>query len=406
MRAAVFTPYLPYPPDTGGKTRSYHLARALATRLEVDLYTVFYGEGPSPEEVDAVQQFCRRVVLFRLDKRWNTRARLQRALVPLPRSVDYFHTADSLQQARSHLATGGYDLVIADEICMTPYAELAPHLPRLVLRQKVDYLHYEEMARARPWGLEKALDSLEAVKLRRYEQEKMPLFQAFVACTEYDATVIGRDAPNAAPLVIPNGADLSTFVPTGRPKAKDPTLLYVGAMHYYPNADAVSFFFEAMYERIRQAVPDVKVQIVGHAPSPDIQRLAHVSGVEVTGSVTDVRPYYEQATVFIVPLRLGGGTRLKIIEAMAMGLPAVSTTVGAEGLSMHPGEDILIADDPASFAESVLRLLADAELRQRIACSGQRLARNYDWNELCKPYVELAERVIGQGRRDECASPG
>jgi sugar transferase (PEP-CTERM/EpsH1 system associated) len=406
MRAAVFTPYLPYPPDTGGKTRSYHLTRALAARSEVDLYTVFYGEGPSLEQVDAVQQFCHRVVLFRLDKSWRTRDRLQRALVPLPRSVDYFHTADSLQQARSHLATGGYDLVIADEICMTPYAELAPHLPRLVLRQKVDHLHYKDMARARPWGLEKVLDLLEAIRLRRYEQAKMPLYQAFVACTEYDAMVIERDAPSAAALVIPNGADLSTFVPTGRPKAKDPTLLYVGAMHYYPNADAVTFFFEAMYERIRQAVPDVKVQIVGHAPPPDIQRLGRLPGVVVTGSVTDVRPYYEEATVFIVPLRLGGGTRLKIIEAMAMGLPAVSTTVGAEGLAVHPGEDILIADDPASFAESVLRLLADAELRQRITCGGQRLARHYDWDELCKPYVDLAEGAICQGRKDECALPG
>jgi len=150
----------------------------------------------------------------------------------------------------------------------------------------------------------------------------------------------------------------------------------------------------------------VRVQIVGHAPPPDIQRLARFPGVEVTGSVADVRPYYEEATVFIVPLRLGGGTRLKIIEAMAMGLPAVSTTVGAEGLSVQPGEDILIADDPASFIESVLRLLADAELRERIARSGQRLARHYDWNELCKPYIELAERVIWQGRKDECASPG
>jgi glycosyltransferase involved in cell wall biosynthesis len=406
MRAAVFTPYLPYPTDTGGKTRSYYLARALAARLEVDLYTVFYGEGPSPAEVDAVRQLCRQVVLFRLDKLWRTRDRIQRALAPLPRSVDYFHTADSLQQAKRHLATGGYDLVVADEICMTPYAELAPDLPRIALRQKVDYLHYQEMAQARPWGLDKVLDSLEAMKLRRYERAKMPLYQAFVACTDHDAMVIGRDAPNAASLVVPNGADLSSFVPAGRSKAKDPTLLYVGAMHYYPNADAVSFFFEAMYERIRRAVPGVRVQIVGHAPPPEIQRLARFPGVEVTGSVADVRPYYEEATVFIVPLRLGGGTRLKIIEAMAMGLPAVSTTVGAEGLSVQPGTDILIADDPASFIESVLRLLADAELRERIAQSGQRLARHYDWDELCKPYVELAERVIKQGGKDECASPG
>jgi glycosyltransferase involved in cell wall biosynthesis len=406
MRAALFTPYLPYPTNTGGKTRSYFLAQALAVLLEVDLYTVFYGEGPSPAEVDAVRQFCRRVVLFRLDKLWRTRDRIQRALAPLPRSVGYFYTADSLQQTKRHLATGGYDLVVADEICMTPYAELAPDLPRIALRQKVDYLHYREMAQARPWSLDKVLDSLEATKLRRYERAKMPLYQAFVACTDHDARVIAHDAPNAASLVIPNGADLSSFVPAGRPKAQDPTLLYVGAMHYYPNADAVSYFFETMYERIRQAVPGLRVQIVGHAPPPEIQRLARFPGVEVTGSVADVRPYYEEATVFIVPLRLGGGTRLKIIEAMAMGLPAVSTAVGAEGLSVQPGTDILIADDPASFIESVLRLLADAELRERIAQSGQRLALHYDWNELCKPYVELAESIIKQRGKDECASPG
>jgi glycosyltransferase involved in cell wall biosynthesis len=397
MRVAFFTPYLPYPPDTGGKTRSYYLARALATRLEVDLYTVFYGKGPAPAEIEAVGQFCHRVVPLRLNKSWHPIARLQRALAPLPRSVDYFCTVDSLRQAGQDLAAGGYDLVIADEICMTPYAELAPHLPRMVLRQKVDHLHYQEMARARPWSLDKGLDSLEAAKLRRYERAKMPLYQAYV---------IGRYALHATSLVIPNGVDLSTFVPAGRPKAKDSTLLYVGAMHYYPNADAVGFFFEAMYERIRQAVPGVRVQIVGNAPPPDLQRLAHLPGVEVTGGVADVRPYYEEATVFIVPLRLGGGTRLKIVEAMAMGLPVVSTTVGAEGLSVRSGEDILIADDPISFSESVLQLLADAGLRERISKNGQRLARHYNWSELAEPFVDLAEAVVEQRRRGECVSSG
>jgi len=406
MRAAFFTPYLPYPPDTGGKIRSYHLARALATRLEVDLYTVFYGEGPAQAEVVAVQQFCHRVVLLRLNKSWHPLARMRRALLPLPRSVDYFCTVNSLQQASGHLATGGYDLVIADEISMTPYAELAPQLPRIVLRQKVDHIHYQEMARSRPWGLDKALDSLEASKLLRYERAKMPLYQAFVACSDYDAMIIGQDAPNATPIVVPNGTDLSTFVPSGHLKAKHPTLLYVGAMHYYPNADAVRFFFETMYERIRQAVPAVAVQVVGRDPPPDIQELARLPGVEVTGSVADVRPYYEEATVFIVPLRLGGGTRLKIIEAMAMGLPVLSTSVGAEGLSAQPGEDILIADDPLSFGEGVLRLLTDAELRERIAKNGQRLVRHYDWSELAGPFVELAETVIEQWRRRECVSSG
>jgi glycosyltransferase involved in cell wall biosynthesis len=128
--------------------------------------------------------------------------------------------------------------------------------------------------------------------------------------------------------------------------------------------------------------------------------------VDVTGSVTDVRPYYEEATVFVVPLRLGGGTRLKIVEAMAMGLPVLSTSVGAEGLSAQSGEDILIADDPVSFSESVLRLLTDAGLRERIAKNGQRLARHYNWSELAEPFVDLTETVIEQRRGSECVSSG
>jgi len=399
MRIAVFTPYLPYPPDTGGKIRSYYLLRALTERFEVDLYTVYYGKGPSPEQIQALEQHCRRVFLFRLKKPWRTRDRIRRTLVPLPRAVDHFHTSHSLALARQHLRDGEYDLVVADEICMTPYAELVPHLPRLVIRHKVEYVHYKEVALARPLGLEKALDLIEAIKLRRYGRAKMPFYQAYLACSEQDAALISQDAPGIPALVIPNGADLETFVPSGRPKSQIPTLLYVGSMHYYPNIDAMQFFFETMFESVHRAVPNVRVQIVGHAPPPEIRRLANLPGVEVTGTVPDVWPYYDRATVFIVPLRLGGGTRLKIVEAMAMGLPVVSTTVGAEGLDISPGENILIADDAASFVENVLQLLANPDLRARIAEGGQILARRYDWKELTKPYPDLIEELVRQWRR-------
>ncbi|MBM3149065.1 MAG: glycosyltransferase, partial [Chloroflexi bacterium] len=322
-----------------------------------------------------------------------------RTLFPLPRVVDHFHTSHSLEQARQHLCNDGYDVVVADEMCMTPYAELAPDLPRVVSRQKVDHVHYRESATARPWGLEKVLDLVEATKLQRYEQAKMPLYQACLACSEKDAQLIRRDAPEVLMVVIPNGVDLSTFVPSRHLKSRCPTLLYVGAMDYYPNIDAVRFFFRTMYEPLRQAVVNLRVQVVGHTPPPEIRQLAELPGVEVTGSVPDVRPYYEQATVFIVPLRLGGGTRLKIVEAMAMGLPVVSTTIGAEGLDVRPGENILIADDAASFTNSVLRLLRDPDLRDRIAEGGQVLAHRYDWTILTRPYVDLVKDVVKQWKQ-------
>lgn len=397
MRVAFFTPYLPYPPDTGGKTRSYHLLRALAKRAEVDLFTVVHGPEPEASAREALLKLCRKVTVYPLAKSWRTRDRLRRSLAILPRSVDYFHTPDSLAQARQDLSAGSYDVLLADEICMTPYAELLPDRPRVVLRQKVDHQHYREMARSRPWGMDKVLDSLEAAKLRRYERLKMPLYDAFVACTEADAAIVKHDVPKMPYLVVPNGADLRSFAPVA-PWSGEPVLLYVGAMHYYPNIDAVHYFFENMFDRIRESVPNVHVRIVGHSPPPEIRELARESGVEVTGSVVDVRPYYSNATVFIVPLRLGGGTRLKIIEAMAMGLPVVSTSVGAEGLDIHDGQDILLADEPIAFADATVRLLTDAPLRQTLSVSARKTAQQYDWDKLAEPYVQLVLELASRQR--------
>ncbi len=401
MRIALFTPYLPYPPDTGGKIRSYHLLRALTRRFDVDLYTAHYVNAPSQAVVDALQKDCREVVSFHLKKSWRTRDRIRRVLIPLPRPAQHFHTADSLEQAQTYLRARDYDLLVADEMCMTPYVELALELPKITIRHKVDYAHYRQMAQARPWGLEKVLDYIEAIKLRRYSRSKMPTFDAFLACSEEDAALIHCDAPDVPALVIPNGVDLSTFVPSEGGKAEKPTLLYVGSMFYYPNIDAVEFFFESIFDAVKQSVAGVKIQIVGHKPPPAIQQLGERASVEVTGSVPDVRPYYQGADVFVVPLRLGGGTRLKIVEAMAMRIPVVSTTVGAEGLDISPGENILIADDPGAFAKAVVRLLSDSDLYQRIVDGGQVLAQRYDWSELTKPFADLAETVVASHRRGE-----
>ncbi len=393
-KIAVFTPYLPYPPDTGGKIRSYHLLRALTKRFEVDLYTVYYSNPPPQTAVEALQEYCRKVSLFQLKKSWRTRDRIRRVLISLPRAAQHFHTPRSLQKAQKHIRGRGYDLLVADEMCMTPYAELAPELPKIIIRHKVDYAHYKEVARARPWGLEKILDYVEAMKLRRYSEAKMPLYQAFLACSEQDAALIQRDAPNVPALVIPNGVDLRKFVPSDKSNIRDTTLLYVGSMYYYPNIDAVEFFFESIFSKIQQSVSNLNVQIVGHNPPPAIQQLDGRDNVEVTGSVPDVRPYYQEADVFIVPLRLGGGTRLKIVEAMAMQTPVVSTTVGAEGLDISPGKNILIADEPAAFSEAILRLLSDSEFYNRIVEGGQVLAQRYGWSELTEPFADLVETVL------------
>lgn len=396
-RVAIFTPYVPYPPNTGGKIRSYYFIRTIAEAMDVDVYCTSH-ELPAVQYIAEMRRRVRKLQVLSVDKSRRWRDLLRWALASWPRLVDYFQDPRSILEAWLALQTEDYDVLIADELCMTPYAELRPDLPRIVMRQKIDSLHVSEVAAASPWGIKKILLRIEAWKLRRYERQKMRFYHACITCSEADAAFVRRDAPGIHIEVIPNGVDLELFQPSGIPRENPPILLFVGTMYYYPNIDAVRYFFEAIYPVIRQARPDVRVQIVGHRPPPEIQRLADPPFIEVTGSVPDVRPYYERASVFIVPLRLGGGTRLKIVEAMAMGLPVVSTSVGAEGLDVHSGEDIWIADDPRAFAEGVLRLLSDPVLWSRLSAGGRRRACRYDWKALTRPLVDLVEALIREGK--------
>jgi glycosyltransferase involved in cell wall biosynthesis len=165
-------------------------------------------------------------------------------------------------------------------------------------------------------------------------------------------------------------------------------------MDWYPNEDAVAFFADEVLPRIQETVPDVAFSIVGGNPSARVQKLAERERVVVTGRVPEIKPYFAEATVFVVPLRIGSGTRLKILEALAMGKAIVSTTVGAEGLDLRDGEEILIADEPTAFADAVIRLLTDSELRRRVGETGRiRVEQDYDWRSIGKKLYTLYESL-------------
>lgn len=397
MRIAVVTPYLPWPADTGGKLRSYYLIRGLAQGAEVDLYTVCYGEPPA---VDALAAFCRRVEVTQLRPppvRWRQlRALTQR----LPRSVTYFRTQESMAAIRQQVADL-YDFLVADEISMAPYVlDLPGHsaTPKVVMRQKIDYLHYAEVAERRPWNLDKLLDWQEARRLQRFEYATMPRFQGAVVCSQEDATIAAQQGPQLAIDIIVNGADIEYFTPMRHPDP-DPTILLIGTMHYYPNIDAVLHFFATMHPALVAAAPNLKVLIVGHLPPPEIQALGALPGVTVTGSVPDVRPYMARSWLLAVPLRLGGGTRLKIVEAMASGLPVVSTTVGAQGLDATDGEQLLVADTPEQFVQQTLRLLNDAALRDHLATQGNALVQgHYSWQAQGRRFTEFFHKIEAMKR--------
>ncbi|MBI3621542.1 MAG: glycosyltransferase, partial [Nitrospirae bacterium] len=202
---------------------------------------------------------------------------------------------------------------------------------------------------------------------------------------------------------IPTGVDTAYFTPNGSREAPG-RLVFTGSMDWYPNEDAMLYFMGAILPRIRQDVPDVSLTVVGRNPSARLAEAASTIGVQVTGTVDDIRPHVDEAAVYVVPLRVGGGTRLKIFEALAMGKAVVSTTVGAEGLPLIPGEHFLRADDPADFARAVVALLRDPNRRQALGMAGRRLVEErYAWPRVAAEFESRCAEIYrdrGVGTRD------
>jgi len=221
---------------------------------------------------------------------------------------------------------------------------------------------------------------LEFLKFRRLERNLLNLPYEFVVCSEVDHKFF-RESNRV--LVVPNGFEQQSAYPSHCAVAPTPIFLFVGTMCYEPNVDAVRFFANAIFPLIRRHEPNARFLIVGHDPTEAVLALKSIPGITVTGTVPSVEDYLRQATVFVAPVRFGGGTRIKILEAMAYGRAVVSTTVGAEGIEVESGKHLLLADRPADFAASCLLLLNDASLRERIGEEGYSLfKKQYTWSRI------------------------
>jgi glycosyltransferase involved in cell wall biosynthesis len=251
-------------------------------------------------------------------------------------------------------------------------------------------------------------------RMLAFERAALDRFDLILAVSDADRATFERLYPSGGRSyhVVPTGVDTEFFAPrtshVAPPHvARDRHLVFTGSMDWLPNEDGMLYFCREILPRIRQVEPDVTVSIVGRAPTPAVQRLAQERGVEVTGRVEDVRPHIAGGSVYIVPLRIGGGTRLKIFEAMSMAKAVVSTTVGAEGLPVTPGRDIVIADEPARFAQAVVHLLRSERDRRRLeAAARQLVVDRYDWSAVSRELEAALDRArVGAGLQAG-ANPG
>ena len=376
MKILVVYPYIPFPVDRGTYQRTFHLLRALAQDHEVDLLALS-EDGERCEQKPVFAEFCRRVEFVPFAHPQWPRLFPDRLLNPLPTTVRHWQLPHVAEAIHRFAAGQHYDLVHVCDIVMAQYFfNGLNHLPLAVDRSRVDLQFQLAQREAMSSGARQAvLDWENIAKLKRFERRVARRAAVEVVCGPDDETFIRGQISRDVPVqVITNGVDLDYFAPTAslEPRAAEPTVLFCGAMDYTPNVDALRWFFAGMHEGLLHRVPNLRVLIVGKSPVAEVQAYANRSGVTVTGGVPDVRAFYRQAWLQIVPLRIGGGTRLKIPESMAMGTPVVSTTIGAQGLNLRHGHDLLLADTPETFVQETARALSDEPLRKHVEHVGMR----------------------------------
>jgi sugar transferase (PEP-CTERM/EpsH1 system associated) len=395
------------PLDTGGKLRTWHLLRHVAARHEVT-YLGFSGPAQRQEHIDGMRQVASEVhVVARADPpkgslRFYADAALHLA-DPLPYAVGKYRSRAYAERLSAWLRTRSFDLIVSD--FLVPAVNLPRRLPcpSVIFTHNVEAEIWRRHAETKRGRLARFLYEMQHRRMLRFEARTLARFDGVLAVSNADRDTFARLYPGAikAPVhVIPTGVDTEFF----RPIPSSPgsrSLVFTGSMDWLPNEDAMMYFCSEVLPLIRREEPDVTLTIVGRAPSPAVARLAQRPGIVVTGRVDDVRPHMADAAVYIVPLRIGGGTRLKIFEAMSMGKAVVSTTIGAEGLPVTDGAHLRLADDPPAFTDAVVQLLRNVERRRALEAAARALVvERYDWaavaGELERALMRFARAGVAQ----------
>ena len=396
MRILVLDEEFPWPLNTGKRIRSYNLNQRLAARHELhyvafgsensESYRTLHQAGMNPVTVAGgpTQKsgigFYLRLLINMFDRR------------PYIVSSHYSHKYQSCLDGLVEKTRP--DIIICE---WTPYAAYVQNrysCRKIIVAHNIESIIWERYYENESNMLRKWYIGKQYVKVQRFEQEALNWVDGFTAVSSVEVSQLSSQAPSALSEVIDNGVDLNYFIPSNQ-SASGKELVFTGSMDWRPNQDAALYFVEEIYPLLRQRDPEITATFVGRNPPERIERLNEIDGIAITGTVDDVRPYIDRAALYIVPLRIGGGSRLKILEALAMKKAVLSTTVGAEGLDVCHGEDIIIADSAEPFAEKILMLLSDREFAIRLGENGRRLVeKSYGWDSLAEKLDQFLTTVV------------
>lgn len=400
MRILFLSTWFPEPPDNGSKLRGAYLLRALGQVHSVSLLSFAFATA-LPPDLQAVRTWCDSVGVVPVDPfAVNRSGALRTFFSPAPLSARAIPSMRKL--VGQNLGERRYDAVIASTTVTATYALQAPVATAKILEEHNSMTRWmRERYREQARPLDKLRCWASWQKSRRYEARLFGRFDLVTMVSAQDQAACMRDLPGFGGHVevVPNGVDCDHNRP-GIIQSQPDHLVFNGSLTYSANFEAMKWFLADVYPLIKVRQPEVSLIITGSTDGVDLAGLSLDESVCLTGFVGDVRIPVAEATVAIAPIRQGGGTRLKILEAMALGIPVVATTKGAEGLDVVDGEHLLLADTPQAFANAVLGLIADADARSRLAQNARRLVKTrYDWGAIGDRFVRLIEETVEARRR-------
>jgi sugar transferase (PEP-CTERM/EpsH1 system associated) len=389
---------VPYPPNKGEKIRSFHQIQYLSKRHKVHV-ACLADEQDDLRHAKQLESYCASVDVAYRNK---TAARCLAALGLLadkPLSVAFFYSSELRRKIERRLRTEAIDIIVVCSSAMAPYVWHVRDIPKVIDFVDVDSEKWRLYAAYHPvpfsW-----LYQLEAKRLTRYEEVVARTFNCCIFISREEANLFQRRVNDRPIVVVSNGVDLKYFVPN-RDKissADEPSLLFTGVMDYFPNVDAVQFFCREIFPLVREMVPQARFYVVGKSPTRGVRSLGSLPGVIVTGSVPDVRPYLGRARVAVAPFRVARGVQNKVLEAMAMGLPVIGTSIAFQGIQATEGDGIRIANDPESFAKEVCMVLKGDKKLGSLWAGQTRgyVDRHHQWHDMGAKLELLLEEMTEQ----------
>lgn len=385
------------PVDTGGKIRSFNILKKLARNNPVTTLS-YYGGAKDPNYEAALAKELPGACCIHTAAPEGGLAQgfdyVRRLANAAPYAVTKFTNPQVVQTLREWLPADRFDVAVCDFLSASLNFPAQLPLPCVLFQHNVESSLWARMAKTETNPVRKLSYKIEAGKMARYERETLRRFHHIIAVSETDKRQMLAMDSTCSISVVPTGVDTEKYQVFPSASGDPPRIVFTGSMDWEPNIDAMEWFCREIWPTIVRQFPHAQFQIVGRNPHSRVKQLASPT-VEVTGTVPSVADYLRDAAVVIVPLRIGGGTRLKIFEAMAMAKALVSTTIGAEGLDVTSGENCILADNPSSFGDSIITLLSDVQLRRKYERAAAALAARYDWSNIARQFEDVLQQAIG-----------